>query len=244
MPSRARVEVRNAWGVVVGSIKGAYAYLGTVLLLSVISFLWFAAGTFIAAPIVRFVPLAIGTGFILSGPVFAAVAYTVNRVLDGEDIGVRDFVYGLTKLWARGLALTLCYGLMTAVLLADVAFFLGNKIPWVKFIAIPVIYAIIFVGMMFNYSFPILVLQDPGLRKILKRSALLSLDNPVFTIMISIVSLVILAACIIFAPALMLVFGGLLGFLQVGASRELFKKYGLLPGEDAGGRENGGTASA
>lgn len=247
MPSRVGSEAQQAWKTIVGTFKNAYAYMGTVLILSSVSFLWFTAASFLVSLPAKMSVIALVGGLILTAPAFASVCYTVNRILEHEDVGIRDFLNGLSRFWSKGLGLAAVYGIIVLILVADIIFFLSSGNPWVKAIGIPLGYGLLFIALMANYTFPILVMQDPGLVKLFKRSALLVLDNLVFTTILALASLVILGICIVFTPALMLIFTALIAFLEMSALRVLFQKYGLIApekSEDDRAGEEGSDISA
>ena len=75
------------------------------------------------------------------------------------------------------------------------------------------------------YSLPLIVGQDIGPRKALKRSALLALDNPFFTLIISIQILAILFLSLLSGVGVILLMMGLVSLLLSRALRELFGKY-------------------
>jgi hypothetical protein len=72
---------------------------------------------------------------------------------------------------------------------------------------------------------PLLASGDRSLASILRKSLLLTLDNPAFTVSVSLTALGLTALCVVSAAGLVLIAGGLAAVLLSTAHRELMKKY-------------------
>ncbi|NPV54418.1 MAG: DUF624 domain-containing protein [Firmicutes bacterium] len=224
---RAGQELRKAGSVFVKSIKDSYGYLGTVLMNSIMWFAWAVIVVMGASLFTRSPWVVAGLALVGTAPATAAASYVVFLVLKREDIGIRDFIVGFRRFGVRALGLMAAELLLIAVLLADIVFCFTNKNPVIKAVGGIWIYALLFVLMMMNYLIPLVVQQDTGTGKALKRSALLILDNPFFSILMSFFNLLVAVVCIVIAPAFALLFMGILSFLQGNGAVEVLKKYNI-----------------
>lgn len=227
-------EIYKAFGVIGTSLRDTYNHLGTTVMVSVIWFLSFGLVTiiplffFIAeSPLVKW-SIVGAVDLIFLAPVTTAAFYVAKLILwDRADVGLRDFWAGLRRFWWRSLGVSALHVLITIVIAVDLAFCLTNPSSIIKLGAGFFAYALIFVAMMLNYYYSFLVHQDTTTLKALKKAALVVLGNPLFSIVISVFALILLAVSLAFAPAFMLAFMGAMAFLQNNALIELFKKYGI-----------------
>ncbi|HHV63252.1 MAG TPA: hypothetical protein GXX51_11525 [Firmicutes bacterium] len=227
-------EVRKAGAVFVKSIKDSYGYLGTVLMNSIMWFIWTIVVVMGASLFTRSIWVVAAIALVGTAPATAAASYVVFLALKREDIGIRDFIKGFRRFGARALGVMAAELLLVAVLVADIVFCFTHRNPIIKAVGGIWVYALLFVLMMMNYLVPLVVQQDTGVRKALKRSALLILDNPFFSILMSLFNLLVAVVCVVIAPAFALLFMGILSFLQGNGAVEVLKKYDIhtIPEED------------
>ncbi len=105
---------------------------------------------------------------------------------------------------------------------------------WLAIMAAVFFYAGIFWFGTLIYQLPLIALQNSGIFSTLRKSCLMVLDNPLFTVgaIFVIISFTILCALPAYVGFVVVYFGAL-PFFCVRASRELFIKYGLVdPYED------------
>lgn len=207
-------QVRTAVSSLGGSLRDSYNYLGTVLLCSV---LWFAA----SLPVVTM------------GPATAAAFHVVRRAVLREDVGLGDFLTGLRRYFWRGLVVWAVLVGGMCVIVVDLMFFASVKLVALRVLTGVWIYAALFVLGVATHAFGLLVEQDTTVGKVLKRGALLVLDNPFYTGVMLLGSGLIAAACVVFTPGLMLLMAGILGFVQVNSVRGLLARYGALESPDS-----------
>lgn len=222
------MNLRQCWQVIAQSFKAAYDRIGIVMLTNL---LWFAVG-FGPLLIVMYVPLPPAVtylGILLTvltlGGAAAAVNYVMARIVDKEEVEIRDFKAGLQKFFWRGAALAVIALLGAVVLFVDLAFSITHSNRFVQMASGIWIWAIIFWYAVQQFVFPFLVQQDIGIRKVLKRSALLVLDNPLGSAFMVVISLVVLALCIVLAAPILLFVTCLLALLQNFAFKQLMLKY-------------------
>ncbi|NOX96868.1 MAG: DUF624 domain-containing protein [Nitrospirae bacterium] len=172
--------------------------------------------------------------FFLCLPVVTAPASTAalfsftNRLISGKGATAGDFWKGFRKYFLRSSYLGLIYLALLAMVASNiflyrhlsqtariVAIFLGAVNLWL----------FLFFSLMVIYSLPLMVKQDLGLKKSLKQSALLALDNPFFTIAISIQAVIISFLSIPSIVGAIFLMTGLISLLLNQALQELFDKY-------------------
>lgn len=166
---------------------------------------------------------------IVTAPASTAALFSLtNRVSLGKGASLRDFWEGFRKYFLRGLSLGLIYLLLLVVLIIDL--FLYRQQPQTARVAIAFLGAVnLWIFFLFSllgmYSLPLMVEQDIGLIKSLKRSALLALDNPFFSIVISIQIMAIFFLSLLSGVGVILLMMSLVSLLLSRSLRELFSKY-------------------
>ncbi|HHT74235.1 MAG TPA: DUF624 domain-containing protein [Firmicutes bacterium] len=222
------MNLSQCWQVIVQSFKTAYERIGLVMLTNL---LWFVVG-FAPLLIVMYVPLppvVTYLGILLTvltlGASAAAVNYVMVRIINKEDVEFRDFKVGFVKFFWRGAAVAVIALLGALVLFVDLTFSLTHTNRIVQLLSGIWIWALIFWYAVQQFVFPFVVQQDIGIRKALKRSALLVIDNLLGSAFMVVISLVVLALCIILAAPILLFVTCLLALLQNYAYNQLMLKY-------------------
>ena len=82
---------------------------------------------------------------------------------------------------------------------------------------------------MMLYQWPLLVEQEIPTRRIVRKSALLALDNAPFTLALFALAGVLTAALWFSVVGAVLLWAGVLAMLTTQATRELLRKYDVLP---------------
>jgi len=234
-------EFRLGFNVLVRTGVMIYGYLGTVLLVSVF---WFLGMT----PVLLWVGAVLNQGdlslLVMSIPIFAlgavptaAALYVVNRAFHKESVSPLDFLIGIKKFFFRSYALGLLFLVVLSVMLYDLWFFLvAQKSLVFNIIGGLWIYVIIYVVFVGYYLLGFLVEQDIGIRKAIKRSAMVVLDNFFFSMVVTLMFAIVGAASLIL-PVFFLLTGGALAFVIQNSTAAILKKYGafeLRPGEYGG----------
>ena len=234
-------EFRLGFNVLVRTGVMIYGYLGTVLLVSVF---WFLGMT----PVLLWVGAVLNQGdlslLVMSIPIFAlgavptaAALYVVNRAFHKESVSPLDFLIGIKKFFFRSYALGLLFLVVLSVMLYDLWFFLvAQKSLVFNIIGGLWIYVIIYVVFVGYYLLGFLVEQDIGIRKAIKRSAMVVLDNFFFSMVVTLMFAIVGAASLIL-PVFFLLTGGALAFVIQDSTAAILKKYGafeLRPGEYGG----------
>lgn len=179
---------------------------------------------------------------IVTAPASTAALFSLtNHIAAGKGASIRDFWNGFRKYFLRSLSLGLIYLLLLAMLKSNLFLYQNpSQTGRVVFAFLGAVNLWIFLlfSLLGMYSLPLMVEQDIGLRKSLKRSALLALDNPFFTIAISIQVLAIFFLSFLSAAGIILLVMSLVSMLLNRSLRELFAKYEGSKKEEKEGRRN------
>ncbi len=230
--------------VIKKSFVNAYDNLGMVLVGSAI---WFALSIlpaalvlylvnfFIANLSVMTILLAVILGLgalILIGPATAGVVYLFKIIIVDEDNAeVRDYLVGFKQFFKQSAGVFLLDILIGAVLVADIvlAFRAGTEASKIFLVmAVIIFYMILFWAMMQLYLFPLLVTQNIGTIEIFKKSALLVVDNPGFTIVLGLVLLVLIAIFVVTTVGVLILLAGTVAVFECNALKALIARYDEL----------------
>ncbi len=162
------------------------------------------------------------------GPATAGLFHVANQVAKGEPLFFSLFWQGMRRHLKMSVQLSIVLIATTALLVVNIAFYFGLSTSIGQIIGIIWIYVLIFWALVMNYPFALLVEMDkPGIIKILRNSALLAMDNVVFTVSISLWTLIVIALSIFPLGLLPFPFGffSLLAIFQCKALATLIEKY-------------------
>lgn len=221
----------KSWLILRKGIRYSYDYIGMVMAASA---LWFFIGLMPLLAVTTFHthisnPVVFGIAIVLTlvtlGPATAAVHAMMARILDKEEVLVREFFRHFRHFFARSVGLVLLGVLILAILASDFVFTINHPNKFVRMLSGIWIYFFIFWALMSNYIFPFLVNQDIGVFLAMKRAALLALDNLVVTILLTVSVVLVAGISIILAAAVLLLMMGIIAFLQNIAYRVLMQKY-------------------
>lgn len=213
------------------SIRYGYDYLGTVLISSA---LWFLIGLtpsiFTVYGVVRGPDavralLALVTLLFLTAPATAAVFSMTGRIVGGEETVLKDFFTGYRHFFWKSAALTALHLIILVVLVVDLVFVARHPSPLVRLLLGLWVYVLAFWGLMGLFLFPLLVKQDAGVLKTMRRAALIALDNTVQSAVIAAFVVVFSVVSALFTAAMLLIYMGLVSFSLNVALLEVFKKY-------------------
>jgi uncharacterized membrane protein YesL len=228
--------------------RDTYDYLGVVLL---VSLLWTAAaslsltgglavGSLLFAPLPGMLPGFLAALAALAGLVFVCAPLTAGCFRFARNAAARsepevfDLAWGYRRAFGRSLALGGVQTVVGVMLAGDSYFFLSLRQPLAGAVGVIFGYAFLFWTLMALFSWPLLAGQPAGAApegtlRILKKSALLVLDNFGFTLGLALV--VLLLSALLWGTVIggLVLWPGATAMLLTQAARELLRKYGLLP---------------
>lgn len=219
------------WPIIKASFTDIYDNLGWVLFMSVIWSGFAAPFLFAIFPGNLSTPLRIilGSSVIVLGPATAGCYYIANKLIKRELVEWRDFFYAFKKFFWKAVALALILITAIAILLANFIFYFQMHSTFIKVLSIVWLYVIIFLGIMQTYMFPLLIEQDTGIKKIVKRSFLLSIDNIGITLVIFLIVTALLIICILTGVGALLVMMGMKSFFDTRTFLSVMEKYEDAP---------------
>ncbi|MDH7482565.1 MAG: hypothetical protein QHH26_11425 [Armatimonadota bacterium] len=215
------------------SFADSYDYLGLVLFCS---FLWF--GIVIAILSTAKLPLTtlvhvllfIVLCILLLSPITAGVLTVARKIAARDDPSILDLFLGFKHFLIPAWKLGTSEIVITVLLVGNIWFYLTLTMP-LKLVSVFFFYLLLAWIMSMIYHYPLLIEQNPGTLKILKRGFLLMLDNLGFTTVIFLAIIMLTCLCIVTLVGLPLLYAGMVGIFATRAARALFIKYGILPPE-------------
>lgn len=219
----------QSWRMFVQALKTSYDHIGKVMLTNLI---WFGLGfapflavTYLPLHSNVFFALAIISTFITLGGATAAVHYMMNRVITGDEATLRDFWAGFKLFFVRGTILIVLAVLGFTILIFNI-WFSGNY-PSTVFLILAGfwIWGIIYWGSVQQFVFPFLTRQDIGFFLALKRAALLTLDNPLASGILLLLSILVVVLSALLAAPLLIFTASFLALLQNYFYNEMMIKY-------------------
>ncbi len=221
--------MRFAVGVIGQAFKIAYDAIGVVILANVV---WCLA---VFSPILLVGILRVSQPYIivgslafallLFGPASAGVHFMMNRLVNGGETTIADFGTGFTRFFSRGALLVLVNALIAVILVVDLIWVLNSDHLIVRLLAGVFVYFILFWLLFIQYVFPLLVEQNIGVVRVMKRAVLVAVDNLGMSFMLAgAVALLGVFSVLTTAPFLLL-FVSVAALIQNFALVEILKKY-------------------
>lgn len=199
-------------------------------------------------PALVFAGLTLGTGigqaaflagWILLGPVTAAVWTVAGLIARRAAFSVRVLPAAFQKQWITGLLFFLVDGGLGWLLVANVRFYfssmlgiLGRPLPWLgegmragHLIGFVWLAPLLLWALAQFYALPLLVEEPRGVGAALRRAALLVVDNVWFTLGLAVVAGVLAGLLLLTGIGAFVLLPGLLAVLTTNATRALLAKY-------------------
>ncbi len=182
-------------------------------------------GTLIAANVLW---LVVCLGVVTAPAATAGLSYLARRVAAEEETHISDFWVGFRRDFVPSLKLG-AFTLAVAALFWFNADFYGRLRGGLAFggtaLATLLVWSGAFLLLMHAHLHPLLAGGERGLARLLKKSALLALDNPGFTVGITLQAFVLAVICLVTGIGLLLILASLHATLLATGHRELLKKY-------------------
>lgn len=210
------------------------SFVATVITAALFSAAWFVINKIHAGPPGLFLfVIPIFAGYLCA----VGVYYYVDKSVYNEHPALNETWKGIGKLFVPALSLFIIDSIITAVLLIDAVFFLRLGTFIGSMFGVLCAYLSLIWLFMVMYHLPLLAAQlkmESGTKSsvVIRKSFLLALGNPGFTVGLFLVIIAFAVLCAI--PALFgiaVLFLGATAFLLTHALRELFIKYGVAEEE-------------
>lgn len=217
------------WQIIKKSFKQLYEHLFLLVLIDIIWFFMVALVLFVGYSGLManwYLPLIVP--LVLLGPVFLSGLHISRRVISRKDFKVTDLFIDLKKYFKRGLLGFLFSAVIYLVLFVDLFFFFrrGTDNVFTLVLAVILLYIIIFFSIMQLYYWGLLTVQSQtGIKIIIKRSFLLTLDNIIFSLLWLLLVLLLSVILTVTGLGLPLLFMGLMGLVVINGTCFILKKY-------------------
>ncbi len=171
---------------------------------------------------------------LLSLPIVTAPAATAGlfhltaRITRREDASLRDLITGFRLFFRPALVIGLVDTAIAIILWINIDFYshLGGRasIPGMLFAGL-IIWATTFWILIHAHLFPLLIDGERSVRSLFRKSAILTLHNPAFTIGITIQNISVTVICAMTGIGLLAIAGGLTAVLLTTGHRSLLSRY-------------------
>ncbi|HHU60889.1 MAG TPA: DUF624 domain-containing protein [Natronincola sp.] len=220
----------QSWRVFVRAIRTSYEHLAKVLLGNAT---WFIVSLspfllFIYFPTENYLIflLSIILSIITFSGSTGALQYIFHKTLKGEEVSARCFWDGFKKHVFKGSIIVFVIILGFSVLAFNILFSRANPSTFFLVLSGFWFWGILYLFVLTQLIFPILVQENVGIREAFKRAALLTLDNPLASAMLLIMSLSVIVLSMVAVGVPFLVFSAsFLSILQNYFYTELKVKY-------------------
>lgn len=220
---------KSSWRMFVKALKTSYDHLGKIMLYNLT---WFVLG-FAPILIMTYLPInnevffavcLLGT-FLSLGGATGAIHHVMGQIISGEDVEFRDFLRAFKQFFVRG-SILLFLALTIFVILVFNIWFSGNYPNTLFMILVGFwVWGMVYWYSMLQFVFPFLTQQNTGVFKILRRAALITLDNPLASGLLLIISLVVIVLSALLAAPLLIFTASFLALLQNYFYNEMMLKY-------------------
>lgn len=217
-------EVKAVGTVFVKTFKDIRSAFGSVMMISGLSFITSTAflwlnliGTF--NPVKFFATLGL-TVFILPGSL-AGTHFVMGKLTRGEKIHLDDFFRGFRTYYLRSLGFVLLMSILLLMLYINSLLFLNSANFILQLLGGVWLYGMLYIIFMFNYSFPLMIGRNLGIRGMFWKSLELVSEYLIFTIIITVLQMVVAIISFLTGALLVLFFMGFICLMQNNALYEL-----------------------
>lgn len=208
------------------TVLGSIAWSVPLLLI-----LSLAAGVRSVAPPVVVVLIVLAGAWTWAGLAFGMNIVLAHRIAYFQDPGPDALTDGLHTFGVGALKLVLVQLLALVILGFDTAFFLSRHSAGLRVLGIVCAYALLLWLLCMTWQWPFLATENRATLKILKKSALVTADNPFFTLGVFLVTMTAGTLLLLSGIGAVAAFGGFVACLLTRAHKETLKKYGMAEDE-------------
>jgi hypothetical protein len=165
------------------------------------------------------------------GPLTGGLFRYARNAAASAEPEMLDLIWGYRSRLRTCLGLWATQWLVTLVLAADALFFLTRGRLPLTALGVVFGYLLLYWASTLLYQWPMLAEQELGVLPVVKKSALLVLDNLPATLVLGGACLVLGVICWAFVLPAAILWPGVTAFIQTRGLRELLPRYGLLPPE-------------
>lgn len=201
----------KAFTVMGRTIKAAYEELFLCVFLSL---LWWV-GTFL---------------IVTAAPATLGLHRVANRMANYQRVDSGFFWEAARQYMGRGWLLYLLNLLIPAAVAFNIYFYLQSAATWMRIIAIAWLWILLLIVMMLQYIFPLFWQQDePDVKLVLRNALLLSLRYPLYTLLMLLFQIVLIAICVGTTLPAVLLMPALIAIAANFALVGMLQEMGLAP---------------
>ncbi len=191
-------------------------------------FLWSAYDNLGLLILANLVWLALCVPVITAPAATAGLFLLTSKIAAHEDASISDIFTGFRAHFLPALKLGAFTLTVVFLVWVNIDFYShmggGATIPGMLLAAL-MIWTVVFIALMHVHLHPLIAGGDRGLRMLLRKSALLALDNPGYTTGVAVQALAVAVICLMSGAGLFLALGSFTALLFSTGHRELLKKY-------------------
>jgi uncharacterized membrane protein YesL len=157
-----------------------------------------------------------------------AITAATRQTTRGRAADRHDYINALKANWKAGLLLTTLGMVVLSLLLLNLIFYAFQTTPLLRVLSVVWGYLVLFWASMQFYIYPFyLALEAPSLGHSLRMSALATLANPLFSILLLLVAFLLTAVCAVLVILLIIAWPGLMALTCDHGLRLLLERAGL-----------------
>lgn len=230
------MEIMKAFLVMGRTLKAAYDDLFLCVFLSIAFWVGTLALPLIFNSLARLVnlPLSVVAPVTLllmlpAAPVTTGIQKATNRIANYLRVDNSFFWEGTRQYIGRGFLLFAINLLVPAAIIFNIWFYFNSQ-GWLPIIGVAWIWLLLLWLLMGQYTFPLFWQQDsPDLKLVLRNSALLAVRHPLYSLLMLLFQIVLLAASTALTLPLILLAPGLIALAGNFALAGLLQEIGLAP---------------
>lgn len=201
---------------------------------------WVSGGIFVALAAVAGLMFFVSGGpwwiapliAIPAGPAIMAITAATRQTMRGRAADRRDYIDAFKANWKSGLLLTTLGMLVLSLLLLNLIFYAFQTATLLRLLSVVWAYLILFWVSMQFYIYPFYqALENPTLGHSLRMSALATLANPLFSVLLLLVALLLTAVSAVLVVLLIIAWPGLMALTGASGLQLLLERAGVKRGE-------------
>jgi uncharacterized membrane protein YesL len=166
---------------------------------------------------------------LVAGPLAGGIFHYCRNAANRQEPEIFDLSWGFRRAMGRSVALAFLQFLIAVLLVSNCYFYLSQRQAVLVVFGATFGYGLLFWLMMCLYQWPLMAEQEIRTRAVIRKSALLVLDNSFYTAGLALLVLALSAVLWMTMIGGALLWAGSLAMIATQATRELLRKYGALP---------------
>jgi hypothetical protein len=225
--------------------RAVWDYLGTICAASITFFAAHAVPLLLLMSLSSFHSVIGLTAALLSAvlflaPLYGGICYLSHRIYANDEPSYLHIWIGLARYYRQSVKLGLFQILITGILLSNLLFYLSRGSLLYLALGVLFLYINLFWAMNCLYHWALLIAMGekilyredgraPGLFSVFRNGFLLAVSSPAFTFVVLLFIMAVFFVLLTSGVGLALLGAGVVSMYSMGAARDQFVKFGLLP---------------